>query len=145
MATFISAIIAANIAANNSRQLREEEKEEKRRKQEELCTNLLLMRGESENMEIGVTEKVRSTNIICNINCGKSDWFVYIEEEKIRMENFEACLQEIIKRYNPLRFQIIPYAIDKQYCIVDAYRVVFVVNESQQKKGSEYVNERCFK
>ena len=145
MATFIPAIMAANIAANNSRQLREEEKEEKRRKQEELCTNLLLMRGESENMEIGVTEKVKSTSIICNINYSKSDWFVYIEEEKIRMENFEACLQEIIKRYNPLRFQIIPYSVDKQFFLINAYRVVFVVNESQQEKDSEYINERCFK
>lgn len=139
MMTFIPVIMAANIAVNNSRQLREEEEREEQRKQEELCTNLLLMRGENEAMEIRAMEKVKSTNIICDVNYGKSEWFVYIEDEKIRMENFEACLQEIIKRYNPVRFQIIPHSVDKWLFLVDAYRVVFVVNDT------EYENERCFR
>lgn len=144
MMTFIPVIMAAN---NNRRRREEEErrKQEEKRDQEELCTNLLLTKGENETMEIGTMEKVKTATIICDYDSEDPEWFVYIKGKKKAMKNFDACLQKIIKKYKPIRFQIIPHSVDVEYSIVDAYRVILVVNESQEAKDTKYENERCFR
>ena len=134
MFTIIPTITSA-ILLQQEKQRKQEE--QKKREQEELTSNILLLRGESDFMEIGASETVsmiRAT--FTGYGSYKIDgipdnkWVTTINDEIIVTDSFKECFQLVIQKCEATGVQVIPFSTNRG--VVDGYWLVVKMSNANK-------------